>query len=284
MKQDREPLPRDLELARASDRLAESLGLRWIDAPPEGYSDGADARDAGAWRATFSELRFVAETDDGEALALWRFEPGVSLATAPIVGLDSEGQLSCRGASFADALVAIAPDPGEVVALYRENGVDVASTPEVVRARARFLPNPDARHRRRESGTREVLVERTAEPSTVEDLVGMSARDPRVAVMLAGIEENERPLELWTDGDGRLSVLYLEPGRLKIPVPVRGIPLGASESALAALGPASRRGEVSTHRWATWDQSGVRMHVEVSEGLVSRITLSAIEVLPAHLR
>jgi hypothetical protein len=97
-------LPKDvLDLRSAPDSPAAALGLRWCregEVPP-GYLDvpDLDPQVKKAWETMFRELTSLAEGPEGEWTALWRHGPGVAPERAPVVVLDTEGQLQCRAAT-----------------------------------------------------------------------------------------------------------------------------------------------------------------------------------------
>lgn len=274
-------LPRDVTLARVEKDfpLAFLVG-RWLEPGelPAGYLENdIDPSVRAAYAAIFDQMCFIALLDDGSHLALWRYHADVPLDAAPVVTLDTEGTLACAAASFADCMLEQAEEDADALrAWYLARGIPVAETAELARGRARFFPNPDERHRALETGGAPATSFREDDPRSIEDLLGMRAADPRVVEMLARVEAPELPLQLWTDGDGRLTTLYLEKARLRARVEARGVAVGDPVAALAVLGAPSKTGS----RWSAWDDTRMRLHVQVRGDHVSMITLMTRDHAP----
>lgn len=104
-------LPADIHVLQTqSDSPAEEFGLTWCrpgSVPAELVAWEKEGHGSSAWTAMLQELSFFASLADGAWLALWRHMAELPLAQAPIVMLDTEGQLSCVAASLADWFVAM---------------------------------------------------------------------------------------------------------------------------------------------------------------------------------
>lgn len=277
--------PRDLKIFRsAPDSPAAALGIEWCKEGerPAGYLDlpESDSRTRGAWEQMFRELTFVARGDEGEKIALWRHSPDVPLEHAPVVVLDPEGQLDCRAATFSDFLVSKVNDPEALRSWCAAHGIDTAGTPERVRAKVRLLPDPNDRASALQQGDSSPLPVRTEDPRTIEDLLGMAGRDPRVLRFLESVEREDNPLQIQCDRAGRVATIFIEPESVRVPLEIRGFTLGSPASTLASLGTPHK----TAPGWSRWDAGDVALHVEFPTGHVSRITLMARSSLPPHLR
>src|SRR5688500_1119659 len=103
-------LPKDVRILRESAQSPMSqLGYTWVGEGyiPPGYEATAETRDsvANAWKAMFAELTFIAESDEGDAIALWRYREDIAEDRAPVVVLDTEGQLACTATCLSDHVV-----------------------------------------------------------------------------------------------------------------------------------------------------------------------------------
>jgi hypothetical protein len=275
-------LPKDvLELRSAPDSPAAALGLRWCreDEVPPGYLDvpDLDPQMKKAWETMFRELTFVAEGPEGEWIALWRHGPGVAPERAPVVVLDTEGQLQCRAATVADLLHGMAEDPGPLEAWCEFRSIELSPDPA---CDVRFVPDPNGRCQALQEGDTAPLPARAGEPEGLEDVLGMSGADGAVARAIGLIESFSHRLEIQCDRAGRVATIFLTPETLRKPVKVRGISLRDPPSALAALGKPDRSGP----GWSRWDRGDVALHVEAGDRGVSRITLMLKSSLPPHLR
>ena len=263
------------------------LGYRWVEPgyTPPGYEPSADAQDSvgTAWKAMFTELTFVAESDEGDAIALWRYREDVAEDRAPIVVVDTEGQLTCTATSLANHVVRSQlqrdEDPEPIRAWLGTNGIPTLATLELLYASVRFLPDPGARLEALQDGDAGLLPITRTQPTEVLHLLGMLGDDPRVAAFLAGIENPSNPIHVACDRVGRVCTIALLPDSVIGVVSVRGISLGLPASALTRLGSPT----MSKPTWRRWDDDTVAMHVELTDDRVSRITLMATATLPDHL-
>jgi hypothetical protein len=228
----------------------------------------------------FRELHFIATGEDGSWLALWSHRPGLPLTRAPIVKLDTEGQLSCVAATLADYLVRETEEPDGLIRWFTERDIDVARDFGEALARCRFEPNPQGRYERMMEGEPLEGPVRNADPVLPEDLLGMHGEDERARVFVMRIERRERPLELKCDFAGRISTLWLKPENLAVPLEVRGVALGGPVAALKGWGRPTRTGKT----WQRWDEGDVAVHVEHDGKLVQKVTLMYRPSLPDHLR
>ncbi|RPH36334.1 MAG: hypothetical protein EHM91_16150 [Planctomycetota bacterium] len=131
-----------------------------------------------------------------------------------------------------------------------------------------------------ERGNEERPEIRLDAPRAIEDLLGMAGSDPRVPRFLEAVEVTDSPLDSLCDGWGRVKTVFLSPDTLRASLSVRGVSLGAETSSLEPLGPPHKSGK----GWFRWDDEDLALHVTLSEGLVSRITLMLRGSLPPHLR
>jgi hypothetical protein len=228
----------------------------------------------------FRELSFVARGDDGEDIALGCYSSDVPLERAPIVVLDSEGQLECRAATFSDLLVSMVDDPDEIRSWCTTHGIDTAPTRELVDAKVRLLPCPNDRSVALQLGESLSLPIRQEDPATIENLIGMAGADPRVLRFLESVERKETPLEIRCDRAGRVATIYIAPDSVRLPLEIRGISLGAPATALDLLGIPNKTGK----SWSRWDDGDLALHVEFPDKLISKITLMLRSSLPQHLR
>lgn len=278
-------LPKDIRMLRsAPDAPTQDLEFEWC-APgtvPPGFVDVPElsAQERAGWEHMFRELHFLASQWDGSWLALWRHSPGVALAEAPVVKLDTEGQLQCVGATLADALVRESEDPEEVRPWFVSRGLEVARDFDDAVARCRFVPDPQGRLERLQEGEGFEASPRDAAPGSPEELLGMHGADARARAYVTRIEREERPLELSCDFAGRISTVWLKPEHLVAPLSVRGVTVGGPVGAIARLGPPTRSGK----GWSRWDTGDVALHIEQADGRVRQITLMYRPSLPSHLR
>jgi hypothetical protein len=278
-------LPKDIRMLRsAPDAPTMHLEFEWC-APgtlPPGFVDVQElsAQELAGWEHMFRELHFFASQGDGGWLALWRHSPGVSLAEAPIVRLDTEGQLECVGATLADFLVREAEEPQALRTWFLSRGLEVARDAGDAMARCRFVPHPGARLARLQEGGSLEAVPRDVEPGSPEELLGLHGADARARAYVARIERQDRPLELRCDFAGRISTVWLKPEHLVAPLSVHGVVVGGPVAPLERLGSPTRKGK----GWARWDMGDVALHIEQADGRVRQITLMYRPSLPPHLR
>jgi hypothetical protein len=233
------------------------------------------------WERMFRELVFIARDDDDQDIALWKHSTEIPEERAPIVVLDSEGQLECRAATFADLLVTMMEDPGLVQSWCLAREIPVSPNAEIARAKVRLLPDANERAQAFQlGGDPPPLHVRDVPPQMIEDLPGMAGGDPRVSEFLEAIESKENPIEVLCDRQGRVRTLFLTPESVRVPIKVYGIPFGVSDFALAALGQPTKKGET----WARWDDGDLAVHYEFPNRQVSRITIMLRSSLPPHLR
>ena len=232
----------------------------------------------------FAELTFVAESDEGDAIALWRYRDDIAEDRAPVVVLDTEGQLACTATCLSDhvvrSLLESDQDPEPIRAWLGTHGVATLATLEHLDAAVRFLPDPNARLLALQEDDSGLLPISRMRPTEILHLLGMLGEDPQVAAFLAAIENESHPIPVACDRVGRVCTIHLLPDSMKSVVSVRGISLGQPASALAHLGTPTR----SKSTWKRWDDDTVAMHVELSNDRVSRMTLMATATLPTHLK
>jgi hypothetical protein len=278
-------LPKDIRMLRsAPDAPTRHLEFEWC-APgtrPPGYVDVPElsAQERAGWERMFRELHFIASQGDGSWFALWQHSPGVSLAEAPIVRLDTEGQLECVGATLADSLVREADEPEALRTWFLSRGLEVARDFGDAVARCRFVPDPGGRLSRIQEGESLEASPRDVTPESPEDLLGMHGADARARAYIARIERPDSPLELCCDFAGRISTVWLKPEHLAAPLSVRGVVVGGPVDALAKLGSPTRSGK----GWTRWDTGDVALHIEQADGRVRQVTLMYRPSLPSHLR
>jgi hypothetical protein len=272
-------LPRDIEILQAQeDSPFDTLGYRWVEPGhvPYGYDEAAGVPPdvAAAWQRMFQELIFIAETDDGESLALWKYRDNLPLENAPLVLLDTEGQLRSKTLSLADQLL-VGLQPTEFAGV-REQLVEVGLAPSAnvtaIHSAVRFLPDPQTRFESIANGNSSITPARNVEPKELLDLLGMNGQDPRVAAYLATIENPNQPIELKCDGEGLMQTIFLSPENLKTKVVVKGISLGEPVASLTVLGPP----EKETPHWRRWITNGQVIHAELKEDRIARITVWAV--------
>ncbi|HYO70690.1 MAG TPA: hypothetical protein VEU33_31885 [Archangium sp.] len=278
-------LPKDVQLLRgAPDAPMRHLEFEWC-APgtvPPGFVDVPElsAQERAGWEQLFRELHFIASQWDGSWFALWQHSPGVPLAEAPIVRLDTEGQLQCVGATLADSLIREAEEPESLHAWFLSRGLEVARDFHDAVARCRFVPDPQGRLARLQEGEGLEATPRDTAPESPDGLLGMHGADARARAYVARIERRDSPLELSCDFAGRISTVWLKPEHLVAPLSVRGIAVGGPVEPLARLGSPTRSGK----GWARWDTGDVALHIEQADGRVRQITLMYRPSLPPHLR
>jgi hypothetical protein len=269
-------LPKDVQLLKSDPASpAASSGVEWLPEArvPSGYLDVPERERREAWERIFLELRFVAKADDDQDIALWTYAPGVD--RAPVVTLDSEGQLALQTLTFADYLLTLAEDPVPLREWCAARGIDLAPTEELARARVRLLPDPQDRweaYLRRDESRPAV---RTEEPRQLEDLLGMAGSDPRVMRTLTSVESAERPIEVVCDRWGRVTVLSVSRGMLRTEATLRGISPGGPAPSLDVLGTPGKVGR----GWSRWDWGDRSLLAEVSGSSITRLTMQLQEPL-----
>jgi hypothetical protein len=279
------PLPKDVNILRNTAAPWPFDTFRWLEPGfvPAEYLEPSSEIDLVAARAEiFRQLTFIAEDEESGYIALWQYHDDVSPDRAPVVYLDSEGSFSVTATSLADhGIQSFGPDgdTSELLDWLDANGIHASRNWREVMATVRFMPDPNERFEALLNGETSVLPPKTSTPRTIEDLIGMSGQDSQVEAFLKTVESPELPIELQCDRDGRIKTIFLTEANLLQPVLVRGISLGQPESATDRLGAPTRSGS----GWKRWDDDHLALHVTVSNGVISRISLMATATLPKHL-
>jgi hypothetical protein len=237
------------------------------------------------------EMALVAWSNEGYALALWRFAPEQSWEEAATVALDEKVGFYCTAASLADHVVlALGEREEEALAWFRERGSHVSASVAQAQARLRRLPSPEYRLSRylEEEAARErdkvlpaLPPTRTAEPQQLADLLGMSAADPRVEALLQELSVADKPLGLECDGWGRVAMLSFTQENLRAPLAVEGVHLGDSrEQVHATLGAPCASGQ----EWERYERQERGLRLDYRRGHVRAMSLLWLPAVPEPWR
>jgi hypothetical protein len=154
-----EPVPKTLEvlwtaqLAKKSpiaDRFGEITLIDVIDDQLfRAYTTktkGVAAYVAAGYRRMFDEIAFVGRDDDGALLGYWRYKKGIKIAQAPIVVVDTEGQLEVTARTLEDHFVAVAGDEAaEVTRWFARHHILPRKSAGAVERSIATLPDPNER-------------------------------------------------------------------------------------------------------------------------------------------
>jgi hypothetical protein len=231
--------------------------LTSLDALDAGYGPAIEAEggevaaNVRAHRRLFERLGFFAEDDDG---SLWAFDLASPAEEPPVAVLDTGGQYTWRGIDLAQAL-AVDSDARYVATQFLPSLTELHARHYAEETGAPLPPYPAA------SGTA-----RADDPETWLGISGEALR----ALLGADLPGDQVAA---CDEEGRVSTVWLPREGSLASLAVRGVVLGATkESVLERLGaPTTQR-----PAWVRFDGGGRALHLEVTGGVVSRVTLMAL--------
>lgn len=119
----------------------------------EGYDvESCGAAVARAYGRMFRQVAFIGREAEGGLIGYWLRDGVTSVAEAPIIVLDSEGQFACTAVTSPDHFVQAPYDDPDAVASIRRWvrrwGIATERSAEAVWAAIKGLPDPNALSRR----------------------------------------------------------------------------------------------------------------------------------------